>query len=208
MRAHIAQLSRFCPLSRISASMTFATSISDNIMRTSSAPDVSLHRFQKESEAVFGVKRESKMSTREQELKESKRLRSAIKMSRTLPAIYSSGKKPFPRFAAWKSNGPKAWKGHLGPLSKSAQVATRHSLRRKSPTLSSALATLRSKARVTLFPQKKNNNARSLKPRYCGQNREGPIPIREVMQVWLTEIKPCLRGAIAGDAGRRSQGVP
>jgi hypothetical protein len=100
--------------------MTFATIISDNIMRMSSAPDVSHHIFQKESEAIFGCKCESKMSTGEREHKESKILWSAIKIELHPPCYIAAVKKPFLRFTTWKLNSPKAQKGCLGPISKLA----------------------------------------------------------------------------------------
>jgi hypothetical protein len=40
------------------------------------------------------------------------------------PPIYSRGKKPLLQFAVQETNDPKSQKGQMGPLSKSAQVAT------------------------------------------------------------------------------------
>jgi hypothetical protein len=48
-------------------------------------------------------------------------------------------------------NGPKRWKGHLGPLPKPSKVAPHHNLCGEPPKSPGASATMRSKVRVTLF---------------------------------------------------------
>jgi hypothetical protein len=107
------------------------------------------------SEATSGCRREREQSkeVRARESKSAKKAKTTVigkKISHPIPVIYSSGKKPPPKFMPRDLNGLKLHKGHAGPLSKPAQVAIHLNLRKKLLKSPRASATTRSKVRVML----------------------------------------------------------
>jgi hypothetical protein len=58
----------------------------------------------------------------------------------------------------WKANSSKTWKGHLGSLSKTGQVATRHNLHSKAIKITTGLNTHVLEGEGDIFFKEKETN--------------------------------------------------